>query len=80
VFETKAGTWQEVFIPFSEMVPLFRGFIVDEAGTLAPATIRSFGMMVTDKQEGNFSLEVDWINAVALDDKELTYASARAEN
>jgi monofunctional biosynthetic peptidoglycan transglycosylase len=80
VFETKAGIWQEVFIPFSKMVPLFRGFIVDEAGTLAPATIRSFGMMVTDKQEGNFSLEVDWINAVALDDKELTYASARAEN
>lgn len=65
LFTTKTGTWQEIYIPFSEMVPLYRGFVVNAADPLNPESIRSFGLMLTDKQEGKFSLEVDWINAVA---------------
>ncbi|MEM7115125.1 MAG: CIA30 family protein [Chloroflexota bacterium] len=63
IFETEANMWQEVFIPFADMVPLYRGFVVRDAGLLDPATIRSFGLMMTDKQEGEFMLEVEQIIA-----------------
>ncbi len=65
IFETEADTWTEVTIEFSDMVPLYRGFVVNRAGPLNPEMIRSFGLMITDKQQGEFKLEVDWINAVA---------------
>jgi len=64
LFSTEENKWQEVYIPFSEMVPLYRGFIVNDAGPLSPASIRSFGFMLADKQQGEFMLEVDQISAV----------------
>lgn len=78
-FETEVDTWQEVYIPFAEMIPTYRGFIVNAAGPLDPAAVRSFGLMVSDKQEGQFFLEVDWINAVAVKRNESTFASIDAE-
>ena len=80
LFATKADTWQEVYIPFSEMVPLYRGYVVKAAGPLNPESIRSFGLMLTDKQEGTFSLDVDWINAVAESKVEIRYAANTADN
>ncbi len=80
LFQTKAGTWQDIYLPFSEMVPLYRGFVVNAAGPLDPESIRSFGLMVSDKQQGEFSLEVDWINAVAEQKNEIRYASSDADN
>jgi NADH dehydrogenase [ubiquinone] 1 alpha subcomplex assembly factor 1 len=80
LFTTKAGTWQEIYIPFSTMVPLYRGFVVNAAGPLNPESIRSFGLMLTDKQEGTFSIEVDWINAVAESKYEIRYATNTADN
>lgn len=64
IFETEADAWTEVTIRFSDMVPLYRGFVVNQAGPLNPEMIRSFGLMISDKQQGEFKLEVDWINAV----------------
>jgi monofunctional biosynthetic peptidoglycan transglycosylase len=75
LFATEAGTWQEIYIPFSEMVPLYRGFFVSAAGSLDPQSIRSFGLMLSDKQQGEFSLDVDWINAVAESKYEIRYAA-----
>jgi monofunctional biosynthetic peptidoglycan transglycosylase len=63
-FETKAESWQVVYVPFSAMVPTFRGFVMD-VGALNPATIGSFGLMLSDKQPGEFSLTVDWLRAVS---------------
>jgi len=79
-FATEAGTWQEVYIPFSELVPLYRGFVVTAAGPIDPQFIRSFGLMLSDKQQGEFSLDVDWINAVAQSEYEIGYAANSAEN
>ena len=79
IFETEVDTWQEVYIPFAEMIPTYRGFIVNAAGPLDPASIRSFGLMVADKQQGQFFLEVDWINAVAVKRNESTFAGIGAE-
>ena len=78
LFKTEVDKWQEVYIPFAEMIPTYRGFIVGAAGPLDPASIRSFGLMVSDKQQGQFFLEVDWINAVAVKRYESTYASIGA--
>lgn len=80
LFTTEAGTWQEIYIPFAEMIPLYRGFVVNAAGPLDPQSIRSFGLMLSDKQQGEFSLEVDWINAVAERKTEIHYAYNASES
>ncbi len=62
-FETTPETWQLVYIPFASMVPTYRGFVMD-VGPLDAANIGSFGFMLSDKQPGEFKLQVDWIRAV----------------
>jgi len=74
LFKTEDDGWQEIFIPFAEMIPTYRGYAVLSAGELEPAAVRSFGLMVSDKQEGEFNLLVDWINAVAVKRNEYSYA------
>ncbi len=75
LFKTEADVWQEVYIPFAEMVPLYRGFVVNDAGLLDASSVRSFGLMVADKQEGEFLLQVDWINAVREKSNEVKYVN-----
>jgi hypothetical protein len=62
------------------MVPLYRGVVVGAAGPLDPKSIRSFGLMLADKQQGEFLLDVDWINAVAKSKYEIRYAMNTVEN
>jgi monofunctional biosynthetic peptidoglycan transglycosylase len=62
-FETSQGEWSTIYIPFNTMVPSRFGFRV-QTGELNPAAISSFGFMLSDKQEGEFSLQVDWIRTV----------------
>ena len=80
LFTTDAGAWQEIYIPFAEMIPRYRGFVVNAAGPLDPQSIRSFGLMLSDKQQGEFSLEVDWINAVAERKNEIRSAYNPSES
>ncbi len=63
-FETVEGEWITVYLPFETMVPTLRGFRVP-AGELNPASVTGLGFMLSDKQPGEFALEVDWIRAVA---------------
>ncbi len=62
-FETTPEAWAVAYIPFAEMVPTYRGFVMD-VGALDAANIGSFGFMLSDKQPGEFALQVDWIRAV----------------
>ncbi|UCH90623.1 MAG: CIA30 family protein [Nitrospirota bacterium] len=64
LFKTKNDSWQEIYIPFSEMIPIYRGVVVNGVEALDPASIRSFGLMLSERQQGEFSLEVDTIVAV----------------
>lgn len=64
LFETETDTWQEIYIPFSEMIPMYRGLAVNGVGSLDLASIRSFQIMLSDKQQGEFLLVLDWISAV----------------
>jgi NADH dehydrogenase [ubiquinone] 1 alpha subcomplex assembly factor 1 len=66
-FETTPENWILVYIPFSSMVPTYFGNIVD-VGSLDTSNIRSFGFMLSDKQPGEFDLQVDWIRAISEQD------------
>ena len=64
LFQTQPENWNYVYVPFEDMVPTYRGFLMD-VGELDRANIGSFGFMLSDKQPGEFSLLVDWIRAVS---------------
>lgn len=55
-----ATSWQEADIPFSAFRPRWRGMWLD-GPVLKPADIVSLGLMIYDKRDGEFYLEVDWI-------------------
>ena len=60
-FETKAGEWTEVEIPFDQCVANSFGQRIRNAPPLDPASIESVGITLSDKKEGPFAIEVDWI-------------------
>ncbi len=60
-FTTKAGEWIEVEIPFDQSVARVFGRDLPDAPPLDPASIESVGITLSDKQEGPFAIEVDWI-------------------
>jgi len=62
-FQTEAGAWMLVEIPFNECVPVFRGRELSSVGPAVPAKIQQIGFLISDKQAGSFRLEVDWIKA-----------------
>lgn len=62
-FEPAAGEWVSVEIPLSEFEPSYRGYRPRNAEPLDPSRVRQIGVMLTDKQEGPFRLEIAWIGA-----------------
>lgn len=60
-FETIADEWVTVELPIESFRPTFRGYVPRGVGPLDPAEIRQLGLMLTDKQVGEFRLELDWI-------------------
>jgi NADH dehydrogenase [ubiquinone] 1 alpha subcomplex assembly factor 1 len=62
-FETNEGEWQTLRFPFSDFWASFRGRVVPDAPPLDPAHIASIGLLISDKQEGPFRLEIAWIGA-----------------
>jgi len=63
-FDTVAGEWIEVVVPFEDLQPQFRGRRVPQAGPLDASSVHTFGIMITDKQEGAFRLDIEWLQAV----------------
>ena len=67
-FATRAGEWDEVTIPLEQLKATFHGMdISDQVPQLDKTSIHSFGLMIYDKRDGPFHLEVDWIKAVPGD-------------
>jgi len=60
-FKSKKKLWQEIRLPFREFVPTYRGRIVKGMPYLDPKDIRSIGLMISEKQVGDFRLDVSWI-------------------
>ncbi|MDZ4772292.1 MAG: CIA30 family protein [Planctomycetota bacterium] len=59
-FTTRRDEWTTVRIPFADFVPRLRGRTID-VGPLPLADVRTLGLLITDKQDGPFRLEVEWI-------------------
>merc|ERR1719431_2248510 len=61
-FTTVADTWTEVFVPFSALEPSMYGR--DLSPSRYPwnsAAVQKVGLLLYDKQAGDFKIEVDWI-------------------
>jgi len=60
---TKKDQWMTIRAPFKEFTARFRGKPKPEAPAVKTSAITSFGFLIADKQEGPFSLEIEWIKA-----------------
>lgn len=61
-FATVKDEWTEVRLPFDSFVPRWRGRKLDLPPP-DPAEVIAVGLMIYDKRDGPFRLEVDWIRA-----------------
>jgi NADH dehydrogenase [ubiquinone] 1 alpha subcomplex assembly factor 1 len=57
-FPTTPGRWETVVIPFGQFGAKIYGSRVPGTPRLNPRWIRSFGLIISDKQQGLFRLEV----------------------
>ena len=62
-FETKRGEWEEHRLAFKDFVPTFRGRTLTGVPPLNPANVASGCLLIADKQDGAFRLEMSWIIA-----------------
>ena len=60
-FQTNNDKWQEIILPFKEFLPTYRGRVLNNFAVLDPNQIKHLGVMISDKQVGDFKLEIDWI-------------------
>ena len=62
-FKTKTGEWQIVKIPFTNFIPTYHGRRLSEDKRMKPELIRKLGFLISERQDGAFRLEIDWIKA-----------------
>jgi hypothetical protein len=62
-FTTQQDAWIAVRIPFSEFVPTYHGMILRNVPAIDRRSVKSFSLMISDKQAGAFNLEIDWAKA-----------------
>jgi monofunctional biosynthetic peptidoglycan transglycosylase len=60
-FKSDSKEWYEFKIPFKDFKPTFRGRIVPNQPELTSNNIKQIGILIADKQFGEFELEIDWI-------------------
>ena len=64
-FQTKAGRWQEIRLPFKAFRATWFGRTLPDAKPVDLSKVNSIGVILADKKAGPFRLEIDWIKAVA---------------
>lgn len=62
-FRAPADQWKEVLVPLASLEPRYRGRVLRDEPPLGLGSIRSLGLMISEKQEGPFRLEIEWIRA-----------------
>jgi monofunctional biosynthetic peptidoglycan transglycosylase len=61
-FDTVKDEWVTVFVPYDAMTPTFWGReIKNDPPALELDKVQSMGLMIYDKKDGPFELQVDWI-------------------
>lgn len=61
-FETSAGKWETVDIPFTDFVPRARGARLD-GSDVDPSNIMGMGLMIYDKKDGDFAIRLRDVQA-----------------
>lgn len=60
-FDTVVGEWQELALPLDTFRPVWRGRPVRGAPPLERGRVTMVGLMISDGQDGPFTLELDWL-------------------
>ena len=60
-FQTEKNKWRTVFLPFSRFQANFRGRLLPNHPKLDTKRISQIGLMISDKQDGFFQLEIERI-------------------
>ena len=63
-FETKSGIWIDIEILVSDLNPMFMGYYSRNAKKLKIENISSLGFQISDKQNGEFKLEIMHVKAL----------------
>ncbi len=57
-FKTNNGTWIDIEIPLKKLQPTFMGYYSRSSPKIKIENMRLIGFQISDKQEGNFDLEI----------------------
>ncbi len=63
-FETTRDSWETITIPLADFVLQFRGYPMRDQPALLGEDIRQVAFLISDKQEGEFQLEIDFIYGI----------------
>ncbi len=63
-FESKKDKWVEVDIPIEDFKPTWRGYNYSDYPAIEIEEVNSLGLHISDKQEGEFKLEIEYIKAI----------------
>jgi len=58
---TVEGEWTDFKVPFKDFKPTYRGRTLSGKPALESKNIAQFGLLIADKQFGEFSVDIDWI-------------------
>jgi len=62
-FDTKDGEWQEIELPMKSFKGYFYGQNVNAVSSMNREKMKEIGIILLDKKQGPFQLELDWIKA-----------------
>jgi hypothetical protein len=63
-FDTSEGEWKVIDLPLRELSAVFRGRPQPDAPPADLSAITEYGFLISDRQEGDFRLEIDSILAL----------------
>ena len=63
-FESVNNRWVEIIIPIEDFIATWRGYTYTDYPSIQTDRIISLGLQISDKQEGKFKLEIDYIKAI----------------
>ena len=66
IFTTEPNTWETVYLPFGRFIPKIFGMRLPVAPSMNLSAITSCGLIISNKQEGAFMLEIEWIAAYPM--------------
>lgn len=66
-FDTHAGKWTNVRVRLGDMVATYHGRVLKKEPAVDPKRIKTVGLMIADRQPGDFRLEIESITALGPD-------------